>query len=72
MNEIFLGAGKIALRLLLAVTVFGYSRRFLENIPAFLRTDVHHVGNLALTYDGISVASHSGIHEKLVYVLETD
>ena len=71
-NKVVLRAGKVALCLLLAVAVLGNAGGFLKDIAAFLRADVDHVGNFALSDDGIAVAPHAGIHEQLVDVLQTD
>ena len=72
MHQIFLGAGKIALRLLLAVAVFGNARRFFKDTAPFLGTHVDHVRHFALSDNGIAVTTHAGVHKEFVDILETN
>ena len=47
------------------------SRRFLQHIAALARLGRHHIGDFALTDNGVTVPAEARIHKQLVYVAKT-
>ena len=67
-QQIVLRPGQTALRLLLAVAVFGDTGRFLENFAAVGRFEREDLVDAALADVGIALAAKTGVHEQLVDV----
>ncbi len=71
-NQIFIGAGQLALSLLLAMAETGDTGSFLKDLAAVSRLDGQDLIDLALADDGVALTTQTGIHEQFVYVFQAD
>ena len=69
-HKVALGRLQTAQRLRAPVAVLGNARRLFKHGPAVFTAVREHLGNLALSNQGIPVAPDAGVHEELVNVLE--
>ena len=69
-QEVFLRAGELALRLLLAVAVARDAGRFLKDLAAFVALAGNDLGDAALPDDRVPVAAEAGVHEQLVDIAQ--
>ena len=67
-QEVVFRSQELPLRLLFAVTVFGDSRRLLENLPTVGALHRQDLVNAALADVGISLPAQAGVHKQLVDV----
>ena len=70
-DKVFVCAGELALRLLLAVTVAGNSRGFLKNLAAVGALCGNNLCNASLTYNAVAVTAETRIHKKSRDVLQS-
>ena len=69
-QEVFLRAGKLALRLLLAVAVARDAGRLLEDLAALVALAGDDLGDAPLPDDRVPVAAEAGVHEQLIDVAQ--
>ena len=69
-QEVFLRAGELALRLLLAVAVARDAGRFLKDLAALVALAGNDLGDAALPDDRVPVAAEAGVHEQLVDIAQ--
>ena len=69
-QEVFLRAGELALRLLLAVAVARDAGRFLKDLAALVALAGDDLGDAALPDDRVPVTAEAGVHEQLVDVAQ--
>ena len=69
-DEVILGGLQLALGLVLLDAVLGDTRGILEHASSLLALAGDHVGDTALTDDGVAVAADTRIEEQLVNILE--
>ena len=71
-DEIILGGLQLALGLILLDAVLGDTRGILEYASSLLALTGDHVGDTALSNDGVAVAADTRIEEQLVNILQAD
>ena len=71
-DEIILGGLELSLGLVLLDTVLGDTRGVLEYASTLLALTGHHVGDTALSDDGVAVTTDTRIEEQLVNILQAD
>ena len=71
-HQIFLCAFQLPLRFFLPVTVLGNTCRLLEDLPAVRALGGEDLIHPALTYNGIALPAHAGVHKQLRHVLQSD
>ena len=69
-QEVFLRAGELALRLLLAVAVARDAGRFLKDLAALVALAGDNLGNAALPDDRVPIAAEACVHEQLIDVAQ--
>ena len=69
-QEVFLRAGELALRLLLAVAVARDAGRFLKDLAALVALAGNDLGDATLPDDRVPVAAEAGVHEQLVDIAQ--
>ena len=69
-QEVFLRAGELALRLLLAVAVARDAGRFLKDLAALVALAGNDLGDATLPDDRVPVAAETGVHEQLVDIAQ--
>ena len=70
-GHIVFGLSQLSLRLVFLVAVLGNTRSILKNGATLLALTRDHLGNTALTDDGITVTADTGIHKQLVNIAQT-
>ena len=69
-HQVLLRALELALSLLLAVAEAGNARRLLKDLAAVAALLRQNLVDAALADDGIALAAHAGVHEKLVHIAQ--
>ena len=69
-QEVFLRAGELALRLLLAVAVARDAGRFLKDLAALVALAGDDLGDAALPDDRVPIAAEACVHEQLIDVAQ--
>ena len=71
-HHVILGCGKLSFSFVLFVTVLCNTRSILKHAAALFALTGYHFGNTALTDDRVTVTTNTGIHKKLIDILETN